>query len=156
VGVVSRVRPSRSSRGLRASETTLLKNESIASAIQLEIPPPEALDVSPAGSAVGAAGAVDAGAGERRLGGPVGEGRRMSRDESREVVEALGGLLKVLRFADAADVAEVYRQLGLTLTYDHETQKVLAETQPAPMCLMVVSEGGLEPPRPIKGTSTSS
>ncbi|MDI5964116.1 hypothetical protein [Streptantibioticus silvisoli] len=118
-----------------------MKNELIASAIQPEIPPPEALDVSPAGSAVGAVGgAVDAGAGERRLGGPVGEGRRMSRDEIREVVEALGGLLKVLRSADAADVAEVYRQLGLTLTYDHETQKVLAETQPAPMCLMVVSE----------------
>ncbi len=68
-----------------------------------------------------------------------------------------GGLLSVLRQADPADKAEVYRQLGLHLTYDHETQTVLAETRPAPtMCVVNVSEGGLEPPRPIKGTSTSS
>jgi site-specific DNA recombinase len=68
----------------------------------------------------------------------------MCKEQIRDAVDALGGLLKVLRRADPEDKAEVYRQLGLTLTYDHETQKVLAETQPAPMCLMVVSEVGLE------------
>jgi site-specific DNA recombinase len=82
--------------------------------------------------------------------------RRMSRDEIRALVDALGGLMSVLRSADPADVAEVYRQLGLTLTYDHETRTVLAEVQPAPVGVVCVSEGGLEPPRPIKGTSTSS
>ncbi len=81
---------------------------------------------------------------------------RMSKEQIRDVVDALGGLLKVLQRAEPEDKAEVYRQLGLTLTYDHETQKVLAETQPAPMGVVRVSEGGLEPPRPIKGTSTSS
>ena len=79
-----------------------------------------------------------------QLDGPAGQGRRMSRSEIRGVVEALGGLLKILRSADAADVAEVYRQLGLTLTYDHETQKVLVESRPAPMGVVRVSEGGLE------------
>ena len=80
----------------------------------------------------------------------------MSRDEIKGIVEALGGLLKILRSADAADVAEIYRQLGLTLTYDHKTRQALAEVQPAPVGVVFVSEGGLEPPRPIKGTSTSS
>ncbi|MDX6345786.1 MAG: hypothetical protein QOF84_576 [Streptomyces sp.] len=81
----------------------------------------------------------------------------MSRDEIRIVVEALGGLLALPREADPADKAEVYRQLGLRLTNDHETRMVLAECRPAPlMCVKNVSEGGLEPPRPIKGTSTSS
>ncbi len=86
-----------------------------------------------------------------------GTHRRMSREEIRGLVDALGGLLSVLHQAEPADKAEVYRQLGLRLTYDHETQTVLAETRPAPtMCVVNVSEGGLEPPRPIKGTSTSS
>jgi site-specific DNA recombinase len=86
-----------------------------------------------------------------------GSSRRMSREEIRTLVDALGGLLSVLRRADPEDKGEVYRQLGLHLSYDHERQTVLAETRPAPsMCLMDVSEGGLEPPRPIKGTSTSS
>ncbi len=80
-----------------------------------------------------------------QLDGPAGHGRRMSRSEIRGVVDALGGLLKILRSADAADVAEVYRQLGLTLTYDHETQKVLAEVQPAPVGVVCVSEGGSIP-----------
>ncbi len=92
-----------------------------------------------------------------QLGTEPRNGRRMTRHEIRALVDALGGLLSVLRSADPADKAEVYRQLGLRLTYDHETQTVLAESQPAPpVGVLVVSEGGLEPPRPIKGTSTSS
>jgi hypothetical protein len=36
----------------------------------------------------------------------------------------------------------VYRQLGLRLTYDHETRMVLVETRPTPlMCVVKVSEG---------------
>ncbi|WP_432045590.1 hypothetical protein [Streptomyces asiaticus] len=75
-----------------------------------------------------------------------GRGRRhrMSRDEIRGLVDALGGLLSVLRQADPADKAEVYRQLGMHLTYDHETQTVLAETRPAPsMCVVKRVRGGL-------------
>jgi site-specific DNA recombinase len=85
-----------------------------------------------------------------------GTHRRMSREEIRGLVDALGALLSVLHQADPADMAEVYRQLGLRLTHDHETQTVPAESRPAPVSVLCVSEGGLEPPRPIKGTSTSS
>jgi site-specific DNA recombinase len=82
---------------------------------------------------------------------------RMTADEIRALVDAFGGLLAVLRRADPADKAEVYRQLGVQLTYRHGDRTVLAEVNPrSSMCTVVVSEGGLEPPRPLKGTSTSS
>ncbi len=82
--------------------------------------------------------------------------RGLSRTEIKNVIDALDGLLAILGRADPADKADVYRQLGLRLTYDHQTQTVLAESRPAPDGVLIVSEGGLEPPRPIKGTSTSS
>jgi hypothetical protein len=69
----------------------------------------------------------------------------MSRDEIRALADALGGLMSVLRSADPEDVAAVYRQLGLTLTYDHETRTVLAEVRPAPVGVVCVSEGGVRP-----------
>jgi site-specific DNA recombinase len=50
-----------------------------------------------------------------------------------------------------------YRRLGLRLTYHHESGIILAETKPPPgMCVVSVSEGGLEPPQPSPATSTSS
>jgi hypothetical protein len=70
----------------------------------------------------------------------------MSTDEIKAIVDALGGLLSVLREADPTDKAEAYRHLGLRLTYDHETQTVLAESRPTPsMGVVVVSEGPHEP-----------
>ncbi|WP_077062424.1 recombinase family protein [Streptomyces sp. MP131-18] len=85
----------------------------------------------------------------KQLKGPTGPARRMSRQEIRDLVDALGGLLNALRQADPADKAEVYRHPGLRLNYDHEKQEVLAESRPAPRVgVLVVSEGGLEPPRP--------
>jgi site-specific DNA recombinase len=75
--------------------------------------------------------------------------RRMSSQEIKELVDALGGLLNALRTADPADKLEVYRQLGVKLTYSHEKRVVMAETRPEPpVCVVSVSEGGLEPPRP--------
>ncbi|MEH1028556.1 recombinase zinc beta ribbon domain-containing protein [Micromonospora profundi] len=53
--------------------------------------------------------------------------RRMSRAEITALVDALGDIAAVLRDADPADKAEVYRQLGLRLTYRPETQTVRAE-----------------------------
>ena len=68
-------------------------------------------------------------------------GRRMTADEIRNLVDALGGLLSILDEAEPADKLEVYRRLGLRLTYDHQTQIVVAETQPPPgMCVVSVSE----------------
>src|SRR6266511_2380455 len=57
---------------------------------------------------------------------PVGA-RRMSRDEIANLVHALGDIVAVLAEADPADKAEVYRQLGLRLTYHPDTQKVYAQ-----------------------------
>ncbi|MFG1740269.1 recombinase family protein [Micromonospora chalcea] len=53
--------------------------------------------------------------------------RRMSRAEITALVTALGDITTVLRDADPADKAEVYRQLGLRLNYQPETQTVRAE-----------------------------
>jgi site-specific DNA recombinase len=81
--------------------------------------------------------------------GRRGAGRRMTEEEIRTLVEALGGMLAVLKEADPADKAEVYRQLGLKITYQHEERVALAEVQPRPpVGVVVVSGGGLEPPRP--------
>lgn len=43
-----------------------------------------------------------------------------------QLVRALGDIVAVLRDADPDDKAEVYRQLGLRLTYQTETQTVRA------------------------------
>ncbi|MFJ5599939.1 zinc ribbon domain-containing protein [Micromonospora parva] len=51
------------------------------------------------------------------------EPRRMGRSQIADLVRALGDIVGVLRDADKA---EVYRQLGLRLTYQTETQTVRA------------------------------
>ncbi|WP_446215763.1 hypothetical protein [Micromonospora sp. IBHARD004] len=50
----------------------------------------------------------------------------MSRAEITSLVTALGDIATVLRDADPDDKAEIYRQLGLRLTYQPETQTVRA------------------------------
>lgn len=76
---------------------------------------------------------------------------RLTRQEINDTVEALGGFLAILRKADPADKAEIYRQLGLRLSYNHETQVVSAEASPRSLVdLVAVSEEGLEPlPQPL-------
>jgi site-specific DNA recombinase len=56
--------------------------------------------------------------------------QRMTSDEIRTIVEALGDIATVLRAADPTDKAEVYRQLGLQLTYQPEQRLVRAEASP--------------------------
>ncbi|WP_261568964.1 recombinase family protein [Frankia gtarii] len=81
-------------------------------------------------------------AGDRRHTAP----RRLTRQEIKSIVEALGGIATVLRTADPTDKAEIYQQLGLRLSYDHETRIVSAEASPRPSVgLVAVSEGGLDP-----------
>ncbi|MEH1017208.1 hypothetical protein V6U90_29450 [Micromonospora sp. CPCC 206060] len=53
--------------------------------------------------------------------------RPMSRTEITNLVHSLGDIITVLRDANPADKAEVYRQLGLHLVYQPETQTVRAE-----------------------------
>ncbi|MGH3340371.1 MAG: hypothetical protein ACRDPL_16300, partial [Propionibacteriaceae bacterium] len=75
-----------------------------------------------------------------------GANRRMSRDDIHAMVDTLGGLLDVLRHADPADKAEVYRELGVRLTYNHTEHTVLAETRPtSSVCVVSVSEGDSDP-----------
>ncbi len=82
--------------------------------------------------------------------------RRMTSQEIKELVDTLGGLLNVLQTADPADKLEVYRQLGVKLTYNHERRVVTAESRPEPPVRVVnVSEGDLNP-HALAGTSTSS
>ena len=69
--------------------------------------------------------------------------RRMSRTEIANLVQALGDIVTVLRDADPADKAEVYRQLGLRLTYQPETQTVRAAVDlSAHRGVMVCVRGG--------------
>jgi site-specific DNA recombinase len=75
--------------------------------------------------------------------------RRMSPDDIAAIVAALGDLARVVRDADTSDKAEIYAQLGLTLTYQPGRRLVEATIQPSlNMPKGLVSEGGLEPPCP--------
>ncbi|MGW4720148.1 recombinase family protein [Nocardia sp. NPDC004260] len=68
----------------------------------------------------------------------------MSKEEIHQLVTSLGGLVHILKAADPTDKLEVYRQLGLKLTYNHEKRVVVAETAPQPpVCVVSVSGGGL-------------
>ena len=59
--------------------------------------------------------------------------------------------------ADPSDKADLYKEIGLQMTYRPQKQLVEARLVTGPhMCDRFVSEGGLEPPCPVKGTSTSS
>ena len=73
-----------------------------------------------------------------------GANRRISQDDIHAMVDTLGGLLDALRHADPTAKAEVYRGLGVCLTYNHTERTVLAETRPtSSVCVVFVSEGGL-------------
>jgi hypothetical protein len=54
----------------------------------------------------------------------------MTSDEITNLVTALGHRMQVLRDADPADKAEVYSQLGLTLTYHPEDRRMEVEMRP--------------------------
>jgi hypothetical protein len=69
-------------------------------------------------------------AAQARLKRPAGR-RRMTRDEITSLVAALGDAMQVLKDADPADKAEIYSQLGLTLTYHPDEKRVVAEARPA-------------------------
>lgn len=81
--------------------------------------------------------------------------RPMAEEELAALVAELGDIAVVLGDADPADKARLYAQIGLTLIYDPGLRRVAASVQ-LNHGVQNVSEGGLEPPRPIKGTSTSS
>ena len=87
----------------------------------------------------------------------VSRGGRLEHDEIVKIIEKIGDLTVAINRADPADKAELYREIGLKMVYFPQKQLVEARLEPDPhMCKWFVSEGGLEPPCPVKGTSTSS
>lgn len=56
--------------------------------------------------------------------------QRMTQEQIAELVAKLGDIMAVLHDADPDDRAEVYRQLGLRLTYHPEEQKIRVQAQP--------------------------
>jgi hypothetical protein len=96
---------------------------------------------------------ADVEAESRRAVGPA----QVSAQEISDAIEAIGGLVEVIVTAESGDKAGLYRELGLRLTYRPQKRLVEARLEPGlHMCKRSVSEGGLEPPCPVKGTSTSS
>jgi site-specific DNA recombinase len=68
--------------------------------------------------------------------------RRLSRQEIADLVTGLGDLVAVLRHADPNDKAEVYRHLGLHLSFDPQRQIVRAEARPGSWRGEMVRVGG--------------
>lgn len=66
---------------------------------------------------------------EARLKKPA-QRRRMTEEEIMNLVTELGGIMQALKDADPADKAEIYRRIGLTLTYHPQEKRVAAEARP--------------------------
>jgi site-specific DNA recombinase len=54
----------------------------------------------------------------------------MTKEEIMTLVTDLDRLMQALRNADPADKAEIYRRIGLTLTYHPQERRVAAEARP--------------------------
>ena len=67
----------------------------------------------------------------------------MSPEEINTVVEALSGMTHILRSADPIDKTDIYRQLGLTLTYEPGLRMIKAEADPDRSCTKVCPRGDL-------------
>ncbi|MGC5331135.1 hypothetical protein [Micromonospora sp. DT62] len=67
--------------------------------------------------------------------------KTMSPDEIHRLVETLGNITTVLRNADPADKARVYRELGLTLTYRPTARTVSAQATPSGSCTKLCPRG---------------
>ena len=82
----------------------------------------------------------------------------MTQQQISDLVNELGDTATALASANPVDKADLYGKLGLHLTYHPKNQTVRAEARlnSHRMGRRFVSEGGLEPPCPVKGTSTSS
>jgi hypothetical protein len=56
---------------------------------------------------------------------------KQPKSEITSLVQAIGDLMQVIKDAGPADKAEIYSQLGLTLTYRPNEKRVVAEARPA-------------------------
>jgi hypothetical protein len=65
----------------------------------------------------------------------------LSADEVRRLVDSLGDMAQVLAEADGKDKANLYSELGISLTYDPELRKVTAQAR-LPIACATESVGG--------------
>jgi site-specific DNA recombinase len=95
-------------------------------------------------------------AAKARLREPGARPARLTPEEIKAIVEALGSILTVIRDADPLDKAQIYANIGLRLTYQPGTNTVAAEARPpATVYEGLCPRADLNPHAP-KGTSTSS
>jgi site-specific DNA recombinase len=64
----------------------------------------------------------------------------MTPDEINSLVETMADIATILRQADPADKAEIYRQLGIKLTYKPGLHLIQAEASPNGSCTKVCPE----------------
>jgi len=69
-------------------------------------------------------------AAQAQLRATTGSNTRMTADEIENIVTALGSIIEVLRDADPADKAKIYTGVGLRLTYEPGSNKVIAAAKP--------------------------
>ena len=86
---------------------------------------------------------------EARLKKPVRR-RRMTQEEITDLVTELGGLMQALKDADPADKAEIYRRIGLTLTYHPQEKRVAAEARPNSIMYVGACPRGVFTKKPIR------
>jgi site-specific DNA recombinase len=67
--------------------------------------------------------------------------RHMTAKEIGALVEALSGIAAILRAAEPQDKADVYRQLGIKLTYKPGPRLIQAEALPSDACISCVRRG---------------
>lgn len=89
---------------------------------------------------------------------PVGESRPFDPDALSASLRAMGDMVEALGKADPARKAKIYADIGLEMIFDPGNNEVLVagRSNQDDIGYRSVSEGGLEPPCPAKGTSTSS
>jgi hypothetical protein len=78
---------------------------------------------------------------------------RLTRQQIRGLITAVGDLRAAIRRADLKPMkSALYQRLRVRLTYDPGTNSVRAEADLGPDAVGIgsVSEGGLEPPRPLR------
>ncbi len=84
------------------------------------------------------------------------EGQEVDTEDVRALLAGLGDLAReVFTEAELNALRTFHQGVGLRVTYDPDRRLAIA-TGNLHRGVAPVSEGGLEPPRPVKGTSTSS
>jgi hypothetical protein len=77
----------------------------------------------------------------------------MTEEEIMNLVTELGGITQALKDADPADKAEIYRRIGLTLTYHPQEKRVAVEARPNSIMYVGTCPRGTAPKKPIRCTA---